>query len=181
MSVRDPIVKGEPIEQDEKDAMFVGLFRHHVANMIKKIVHTELARAIRDLTAPHTHRDDLGGEQGDESARELLDAAPRQEFGHDAKRLTLVGGFVVRSGPFAKSRVSRADVETLARLYLRPVFVGVEHEILRAAINGDSATIRDALADRPSSLGRARGDRAGSWIVPLGDGDDDGTWNFERR
>ena len=181
ISVRDPIDEGEPIEHDEMDAVYVGLFRHHVANMITKIGHTELARAIRDLTAPHAHLDDLSGEQEDESARELLDAAPREEFGHDTKRLTLVGGLVVRSGPFTESSVSQADVETLARLDLRPVFVGVEHEILRVAIKGDSAAIRDALADRPLSLGRARGDRAGSWIVPLGDEDDDGTWDFELR
>ena len=181
MSVRDPTDEGDPIERDEKNAMFVGLFRHHVANMITRIGHTELARAIRDLTVLHPHRDDLGGEQRDESARELLNATPREEFGDDTKRLTLIGGLVTRSGPLAESTVSQADVETLARLDLRPVFVGIEHELLRAAIKGDSATIRDALADRPSSLGRARGDRAGSWIIPLGDEDDDGTRDFERR
>ena len=181
MSVRDPIDEGDPIERDAKDAMFVGLFRHHVANMITKIGHTELARVIRGLTAPYAHYDDLDGESRDESARELLDAAPREEFGHDAERLTLVGGLVTRAGPFAESRVPRADMETLARLDLRPVFVGIEYELLHAAIKGESAAIRKALADRPLTLGRARSDRAGSWIVPLGDEDDDDTRDFERR
>ena len=181
ISVRDPIDEGDPIEHDEEDAMLVGLFRHHVANMITNIGHTELARAIRDLTAPPAHRDELGSEQRDESARELLNAAPREEFGHDTERLTLVGGLATRSGPFAESSVSRTDLQTLARLDLRPVFVGIEHELLHAAIGGDSASIRKALADRPSTVGRARSDRAGSWIVPLGDEDDDGTQDFKRR
>ena len=52
ISVRDPIDEGDPIEHDEEDIMFVGLFRHHVANMISKIGHTDLARTIRTLTAP---------------------------------------------------------------------------------------------------------------------------------
>ena len=111
MSVRDPTDEGDPIERVEKDAMFVGLFRHHVPNMITRIGHTELARAIRDLTVPHPHRDDLGSEQRDESARELLSATPREEFGDDTKRLTLVGGLVTRSGPFAESTVSQAGRE----------------------------------------------------------------------
>ena len=173
MSVRDPIDEGDLIKQGDRDAMFVGLFRYHVANMITKIGHTELARVIQGLTAPYARHDDLGREQRDESARELLNAAPREEFGHDAEHLSLVGGLVTRAGPAAESSVSRADLETLARLDLRPVFVGVEHELLHAAIKGEIAAIRKALADRPSTVGRARSDRAGSWIVPLGDEDGD--------
>ena len=173
ISVRDPIDEGDPIEHDEEDATFVGLFRHHVANMITKIGHTDLANAIRDLTAPIVHRDDLDGDQRDESAREILDGTPREEFGHDAERLTLVGGLVSRAGPFPQSIVSQADLRALARLNLCPVFVGIEHELLHAAIKGENTAIRKSLADRPSPLGRARSDRAGSWIVPLGDEDDD--------
>ena len=181
ISVRDPIDEGDPIKQEEEDAMFVGMFRHHVANMITKIGHAELARTIRDLTAPTVHRDVADGEKRDESAFEILNEAPREDFGDDAEHLTLVGGTVTRAGPFFESGVSRPDLEALARLDLRPVFVGIEHELLHAAIKGDIAIIRDALADRPSTLGRARSDRAGSWIVPLGVEDHDGTRDSERR
>ena len=180
ISVRDPIDEGDPIEHDEEDAMFVGLYRHHAANMITKIGHTELAKAIRVLTAPHVHRDDQGGVQRIESAREILIRAPREEFGQDAEHLTLVGGLVTRAGPFPESGVLRADLEALARLDLRPVFVGIEHELLHAVIKGQSAAIRKALADRPSTVGRARSDRAGSWIIPLGDEDDDEFRHFGR-
>ena len=180
ISVRDPIDEGDPVELDEEDAMFVGLYRHHAANMITKIGHTELAKAIRVLTVPHVNRDDPGGVQRIESAREILIRVPREEFGQDAEHLTLVGGLVTRAGPFPESGVSRADLEALARLDLRPVFVGIEHELLHAAIKGESAAIRKALADRPSTVGRARSDRAGSWIVPLGDEDDDDTRDFDR-
>ena len=181
ISVRDPIDDGEPIEQDEKDAMFVGLFRHHVANMITKVGHLELATAIRGLTAPNVHPDDPGGVQRDELPREILDRTPRAEFGHDAEHLTLVGGTVTRAGPLPESSVSPADLEVLARLDLRPVFVGIEHKLLDTAIAGVAITIREALADRPSAMGGARNDRAGSWIVPLGDEDDGEFPHFERQ
>ena len=181
ISVRDPIDEGDTIEQSEEDAIYVGLFRHHVANMITKIGHLELATAIRDLTAPNVHRDDPGGARRDESAREILDRAPRAEFGHDAQHLSLVGGTVTRVGPLPESSVSPADLEVLARLDLRPVFVGIEHKLLDAAIMGVGSIIREALADRPSAMGGARSDQAGCWIVPLGDEDDDEFPHFERR
>ena len=179
--MRDPIDEDDPIEQSEEDAMFVGLFRHHVANMITKIGHLELATAIRALTAPYVHRDDREDVRQDKSAREILGRTPRVELGHDAEHLTLVGGTVTRAGPLPESGVSPADLEMLARLDLRPIFVGVEHKLLEAAIAVVGTTIREALADRPSAMGRARNDRAGSWIVPLGDEDDGEFLHFERR
>ena len=179
ISVRHPVDEGDPTEQGEEDAMYVGLFRHHVANMITKIGHTELARAIRDLTAPSVHRGDVGADQGDKSAREILDEAPRVAFAHDDERLTLVGGLVTRAGPIPELGVSRTELEVLARLDLRPVFAGIERELLHAAIKGDSSIIREALADRPSTGGRARSDGAGSWIIPFGV-DDHEFQHFER-
>ena len=146
--------------------------------MITKFGHTELARAIRALTAPNVHLDEPGGVKRDESAREILNRAPREEFGHDAGHLTLVGGLVTRAGPFPESGISRTDLETRARLDLRPVFVGIEYELLHSAIEGDGATVRKALAERPSTVGRARSDRAGSWIISLGDEDDDEFGHF---
>ena len=181
ISVRDPVDDGDAIGQSEEDAMYVGLFRHHVANMITKIGHLELAAAIRGLTAPNVRRDDTGGVQRDESAREILDRTPRTEFDHDAEHLTLVGGTVTRAGPLPESSVSPADMEVLARLDLCPVFVGIEHKLLDAAIMGVGITIREALADSPSAMGGARSDRAGCWIVPLGDEDDGEFPHFERR
>ena len=181
ISVRDPVDEGDSIEDDENDAMFVGLFRHHVANMITKIGHADLAAAIQSLTSPKAHREDLEGVQPDESARSILDRTPRKEFPQDAEHLTLVGGAVTRAGPFPESGASRADLEVLARLDLRPVFVGIDHRLLDAAITGDGTALRKALGDYPLTMGRARSDRAGCWIVPLGDEDDGKFRHFERR
>lgn len=38
ISVRDPIDEGEPINAKDKDALFVGLLRLHIANLIKTSV-----------------------------------------------------------------------------------------------------------------------------------------------
>ena len=48
----------------------------------------------------------------------------------------LVGGIVTRTGPVTNADVSPADQEVLTRLNLRPVFVGVERDVIRAAVEG---------------------------------------------
>lgn len=73
LSVRDPVDEGEPIEPAEKDALFIGLLRLHIANLIKPLGHSELAAMLHRLTQqPFARRlqDDLG------RARAMLDAAP---------------------------------------------------------------------------------------------------------
>lgn len=65
--------------------------------------------------------------------------------------------------------VAPIDQETLARLNLRPVLVGVERDLIRAAIDAEPQAVRARLADavRPDEF--ARPDRAGGWIIPLGE------------
>ena len=46
LSVRDPIEEGEPHTQEEKDALFIGMLRLHIANLIKPLGHAELADAL---------------------------------------------------------------------------------------------------------------------------------------
>ena len=62
------------------------------------------------------------------------------------------------------------DQEALARLDLRPLFVGVERELIRTAISAEPQAVRTRLTQslRPDDF--ARPDRAGGWIVPLGEG-----------
>jgi len=81
----------------------------------------------------------------------------------------LIGGIATRAGPVTDTDITPGDQETLARLNLRPVFVGVERELIRAAIDGESQTVRKRLSQsvRPDDF--ARPDRAGGWIVPLGE------------
>jgi hypothetical protein len=80
----------------------------------------------------------------------------------------LVGGIVTRAGPVTGADVAPVDQETLARLHLRPVFVGIERDLIRAAIDAEPEAVRNCIADTVSPDEFARPDRAGGWIIPLG-------------
>ncbi len=166
LSVRDPIDEGEPIEPAEKDALFIGLLRLHIANLIKPLGHSELAATLHRLTQQPFERrlqDDLG------RARAMLDAVPVREVEKADAMGGLVGGIVTRAGPVTDADVAPGDQEALARLNLRPVFVGIERDLIRAAIDADPQAVRVRLSQtvRPDDF--ARPDRAGGWIVPLGE------------
>lgn len=166
LSVRDPVDEGEPIRPEEKDALFIGLLRLHIANLIKSLGHAELATALHRLTQqPFARRlqDDR------QRARALLDAAPVREVEKATAMGGLIGGIVTRAGPVNDTDVAPSEQEALARLNLRPVFVGAERDLIRAAIDAEMETVRARLTQmvRPDEF--ARPDRAGGWIVPLGE------------
>jgi hypothetical protein len=162
LSVRDPIDEGDPIDPKEKDTLFIGLLRLHIANLIKPLGYAELAGALHRLThQPFARRleDDLA------RARTLLDAAPVREV----EKATAMGGLIVtRAGPITDADVAPADQEALARLDLRPVFVGIERDLIRAAIDAEPQAVRTRLTQMVHPDESARPDRAGGWIVPLG-------------
>jgi len=165
LSVRDPIDEGDLIDPQDKDSPFIGLFRLHVANLIEPLGHAELAQALRTLTRqafPRPLQDTSA------RARAILDGAPigKIEKTHDIGGL--VGGIVTRAGPITDAIASTVDQDALARLNLRPVFVGVDRDLVRAAIDGEAASIRSRLAETVSPDQVARPDRAGGWIIPLG-------------
>jgi len=165
LSVRDPIDEGEPIDPQEKDALFIGLLRLHIANLIKPLGHAELAGALyRIAHQPFARRlqDDLG------RARTLLDAAPVREVEKATAMGGLIGGIVTRAGPITDAAAAPADQEALARLNLRPVFVGIERDLIRAAIDAEPQAVRTLLTQTVHPDEFARPDRAGGWIVPLG-------------
>lgn len=166
LSVRDPVEEGEPHTQEEKDALFVGMLRLHIANLIKPLGHAELADALRGLTLQSFPRR-LQGET--QRARSLLDASAVRDVDKASAAMDgLIGGIVTRAGPLTDTGVEPADQEALSRLNLRPVFVGVEHELIRAAIDAEPQAIRSRLAEKGSPDEFARPDRAGGWIIPLG-------------
>ncbi|WP_206075361.1 hypothetical protein [Mesorhizobium tamadayense] len=166
LSVRDPIDEGEPIQPEEKDALFIGLLRLHIANLIKSLGHAELASALRGLThVPFARR-----LQGDlQRARALLDATLVREVEKATAMGGLIGGIVTRAGPVADTDVAPADQEALARLNLRPVFVGIERDLIRAAIDAELQTVRIRLTQIMGPDDFARPDRAGGWIIPIGE------------
>lgn len=166
LSVRDPVDEGEPLDPKDKEALFVGLLRLHIANLIEPLGHAELADALRRLT----HQPFPRRLQGDIArARALLDSAPVRDVEKTSAMGGLVGGIVTRAGPITDAADNPADQETLSRLNLRPVFVGIERDLIRAAIDAEAEAVRSRLADTVSPDKFARPDRAGGWIIPLGD------------
>jgi len=157
--------EGDDLESDDQDAIYVGLFRHHVATILSGLGYGHLAGSLRGLTTEH-------GPRGEETVATLLDSAVgdfhRLADSLEIGRASLIGRFITR-GPIADSpSVSRANIEVLYRLGLRPVVVGFDSELVRLAVEGDPSAIRDALDD-PQRLpvDRARSDGAGFWIIPL--------------
>ncbi|PIT05906.1 hypothetical protein TSA1_05775 [Bradyrhizobium nitroreducens] len=166
LSARDPVDEGDPIEPKDQDSLFIGLLRLHIANLIKPLGHAELAGALQRLTHqpfPQRLQDDLG------RARALLDAAPVREVEKATALGGLIGGVVTRAGPITEADVAPADQEALARLNLRPIFVGIDRDLIRAAIDAEPQAVRTRVvqAARPDEF--ARSDRAGGWIIPVGE------------
>jgi len=167
LSVRDPVDEGEPLKAEEKDALLIGVLRLHIANLIRPLGHGELASSLCALTAQPSERriqEEL------RRARTLLDSAPIREMNKGKSVTGLIGGIVTRAGPLADHRVTPSDQEALARINLRPVFVGVDRDVIRLAIDTDLQAVRTHLAQNASSDEIARHDRAGGWIIPLGEG-----------
>ena len=166
LSVKDPVDEGEQVKPQEKDALFIGMLRLHIANLIRPLGHVELADALTRLThQPFVRRlqDNL------KAALALLDASPVGEVEKIGAMGGLVGGVVTRAGPVTNVNISTVDQEVLARLNLRPVFVGIERDLIRAAIDAETESVRIRLSEAKQPDEFARGDRAGGWIVPLGE------------
>ena len=168
IAVYDPVDEGDPVGTAEQTAIFVGLFRHHVANMIVRLGHVELARSLRELATSHEldHRISVV-----ERARGLVDGARTEELllGDVFEASRILGGFVTRAGPLGAETIPRADRQVLSRLDLRPLFVGIDRELVRAVINGDPSNIQEAIANPPAVPRTARSDHAGGWIIPFDD------------
>ena len=173
ISVRDPLDKGDPIEPNELGMILVGLYRHHVANMIMRLGHAELGNALRGLAGAVNDHD---WRRAFERANDLLDAASTESPAPPpgpAETPDLIGGVVTRAGPVVGVAISRAEQAALARLDLRPVYVGIHREVVRALIEGDPALVEQALVmDKLAGEPPSRSDRAGGWIISLDDTSD---------
>ena len=167
ISVRDPIDERHPIGPDDEGAIFAGLFRHHVANLLTPLGHAALAASLRHLASADSDSDEWRRHEI-ERVDDLLNGA--EDIPVEGLHVTngLIGGIVTRARPLNRTRISRSDQIALARLDLRPVFVGIERELVQAAAYGDPSRIRRALTDVPVvERGARRGNRASGWIIPL--------------
>jgi hypothetical protein len=82
-----------------------------------------------------------------------------------------MGNWVTRAGPIGRRELlSAADQESLRRLELRPVFVGLERRLVMALIAGNIADIRSITSRGRQATGTVRTDGAATWMVDVGDG-----------
>ena len=82
LSVRDPVDEGAAITPGDKDAVFIGLLRHRITNLIDPLGHAELVGALRRLAREHLQR---GLQRDFASARILLNAAAHTGSGRDER------------------------------------------------------------------------------------------------
>jgi hypothetical protein len=171
IGVRDPVEEGEPDTAQFLDEVGVGLARLHIANLLEPLGYPGLAQSLRDLLI----RNQPTLTKGDRpNARIALDNAQVREVRSDSKSSApeigpLVGAFVTRAGPLSRQDISHGDAETLRSLGLSPVFVGIEREVIEAAISGDPERIR--AARKRDNLVRREGifaDFAGTCVAHVG-------------
>lgn len=174
LSVRGMRDKKNPIEPHEWDALFIGMLRLHIANLIRPLGYAKLAAALCMMTRAS---DKHSVKNSRDFANEMLSEALVAEVSTSASINKLIGGIVTRGGPLMRTHVTLDDQVTLERLSFRPLFVGVEHSLIDAAINAEPYAVRAQLKPpvrtddlvRPESPDDfARRDGAGGWMVPLG-------------
>ena len=165
LSARDPVDEGDPIDPTDKDTLFIGLLR--CISPTSSSHSATLNWQARSSASLISHL-----REGSKTTSILPGRfwmQPRSEsWRKRAPWAGLVGGIVTRAGPVTGADVAPVDQETLARLHLRPVFVGIERDLIRAAIDAEPQAVRTRIADTVSPDEFARPDRAGGWIIPLG-------------
>lgn len=77
---------------------------------------------------------------------------------------------MTRAGPLSESSLSTADQEALQRLDFRPVFVGVERRIVKAAIEGDAEHLRGMMTSPRQTTGAVRMDGGTFWMIRPSEG-----------
>lgn len=173
LHVRDPDNDAEDVTPAELDAVGIGVVRRHIAALMKPLGQSELSGALLELTRVSFKNKIADAER---SARTALDKAVVQEALSEAGRGPiegLVGGMVTRGGPLLDvGKLSPADQETLLRLHLRPIFVGIERSTVEAAIKGDVEMmeqnfVRETVAVSPGSESGPTSDSGGVWVIRL--------------
>lgn len=163
MAVKDPDEIGD-MTSDEMDAAFVGVARQHAASLLKGTGQEELSNSLQELIRARSLR---ARREAQRDAAAILDAAkvePPLRSQSDAHVEQLVGGWLTRAGHIREARLSPNDVEVLRRLDLRPVFVGLEPQFLRSAIEGDLERVRSRVRERITS-GPVRTNGSGIWML----------------
>jgi len=166
--VHDPDQEGA-ITPEEIEALAVGINRWHIATLLDALGQNHLAKPIHSLIR---ERFENRRAEAAEAARGALDRAEvcRVDRSQGAPDDEVIGGFVTRGGPLGETALSQADQEALARLSLKPTFVGIERSAIGNAIAGRLPKSRNpADGQTATSVAlRVGEDGAGSWVVRLG-------------
>jgi len=142
--VHDPDDEGEDYTSEEADAAYLGVIRHHMANLFAPLGHQKLASEIRAVACARSPAEQDGARS---RAQRLIEPAGRagrslRDARADAIGDAVVGGIVTRAGGLEDRIAEVEDVSMLSRLGLRPVFVGVSAEAVSAAIAGNTEFFR---------------------------------------
>ena len=153
IAVRDPVDEGDISDPETEAAAFVGIVRHHLANLVDPLGHRDLATSLRLLTS--TQR--CGDRQGlvDDAYRHLEKAAVSTDRSDELGN-PLIGGIVTGAGSFRIPAPPPEALKMLDSLDLRPTFVGVNGSLAQAAIHGDLSRIRAAMGRAAQTPGRRR-------------------------
>jgi hypothetical protein len=165
MAVREESAPGVALNEAEENALHLGLQRLSKAVELRRLGHPELADALRALAEADNS---LAEQQAAVLAREALHKSRGINSNLRTETISvrdLVGGIVTRVGHINAPELSRADQDTLDRLGFRPMFAGVERNLLEALIQGNSKNMSRILNASARKDGMARG---GTWVVPLG-------------
>lgn len=163
MAVRDPTDDGDIDDPDIIAAACIGLARRHVASLIRPLGYEPLADAL--VTASS-----LALQSSRQAARRTLDQADVRgldTLGIPGLQGDLLGGFVTKAGPLRDKDLSLVDQDVLRRLDLKPLFIGVERELVEALIGDDPAPVRKWLKEKRTPQAGLRTDGSGTNIVDL--------------
>jgi hypothetical protein len=170
LAVRDPDDAGE-MSVEDLGAASVGLVRFHVANLLKALGYGEAATSLLLLASA---RNDRVEGQASQAAIAAVNAAPLHDVTEPMADIGpsdgLLGAWVTRAGPLPESSLSRADQEILRRLDFRPVFVGVERRVVKAAIDGDAQHLRALMTSTRQTTGGVRTDGGACWMIRPAEG-----------
>ena len=144
IAVRDPVEEGDVSDPEIEAAAVVGIVRHHIANLVEPLGHSDLSSSLRQLI-----RASASGDQEaliDDAHRHVEEAAVSTNRADDLG-IPLIGGIVSRAGPLRTPSAAPDALEMLDALDLRPTFVGLNSALASAAIQGDLSLIRGAMDD----------------------------------
>ena len=144
IKVHDPDDEGEKYTAEEADAALLGVVRLHMGNLLARLGHQELAAEVRAVARARTVAQEAAAR---ELAQQLVGSAGEmgsrlRDTRAEAIGDAVVGGVVTRAGALEDHVTAVTDLSVLAKLDLRPVFVGVSAEAVSAAITGNTEYFR---------------------------------------